>query len=419
MTKKSFLLIFTGLVISHNILMAQNEDVVQYINTYKFLAIREMQRTGVPAAIKLAQGILETRAGASDLVKRSNNHFGIKCKTGWAGSKVYHDDDERGECFRAYATAEDSYRDHSDFLKGSQRYAFLFQLDPTDYKDWAKGLKKAGYATNPKYTQQLIKYIEDYDLQLYTLVALGKKKLDEGSPALAGNNILTTQQPGTPVAASVSKGAGSSTPAKPVEPLRIRFPEGIFKINDTKVMVAVAGTSLLSIAEQYDIKYKHLLDFNELAEGNDILREDQLVFLQRKRRQGANKYHLVTQGETLYSIAQEEAIRLDFLLAYNRLHGQELPMEGQLLFLQKNAAEEVMAGHGPVGSEMKEGGGPRGFSATEVITEQQYQKHIVQAKETLFSIARKYDVNITQIRSWNGLRDNTIRSGQELLIYKN
>ncbi|MCO5236399.1 MAG: glucosaminidase domain-containing protein [Chitinophagaceae bacterium] len=419
MTKKSFLLIFTGLVISHNILMAQNEDVVQYINTYKFLAIREMQRTGVPAAIKLAQGILETRAGASDLVKRSNNHFGIKCKTGWAGSKVYHDDDERGECFRAYATAEDSYRDHSDFLKGSQRYAFLFQLDPTDYKDWAKGLKKAGYATNPKYTQQLIKYIEDYDLQLYTLVALGKKKLDEGSPALAGNNILTTQQPGTPVAASVSKGAGSSTPAKPVEPLRIRFPEGIFKINDTKVMVAVAGTSLLSIAEQYDIKYKHLLDFNELAEGNDILREDQLVFLQRKRRQGANKYHLVTQGETLYSIAQEEAIRLDFLLAYNRLHGQELPMEGQLLFLQKSAAEEVMAGHGPVGSEMKEGGGPRGFSATEVITEQQYQKHIVQAKETLFSIARKYDVNITQIRSWNGLRDNTIRSGQELLIYKN
>ena len=164
MIKKASILLVCVIFV-YNTLTAQNPAIIRYINTYKFLAIQEMQRTGVPASIKLAQGILETQAGESDLVKRSNNHFGIKCKTAWNGNKVYHDDDEKGECFRAYGSAEDSYRDHSDFLKRSQRYAFLFQLDPADYKDWAKGLKKAGYATNPKYTQQLIKYIETYDLQ--------------------------------------------------------------------------------------------------------------------------------------------------------------------------------------------------------------------------------------------------------------
>jgi flagellum-specific peptidoglycan hydrolase FlgJ len=155
---------------------AQSKDelIQQYIASYKNLAIEEMKRTGVPAAIKLAQGIHETEAGNSVLVKKSNNHFGIKCKTGWDGPKVYHDDDERGECFRSYTAAEASYRDHSNFLKNSQRYAFLFALDPTDYKGWAYGLKKAGYATNIKYSQILIKLIEEYHLDTYSLIALGK-----------------------------------------------------------------------------------------------------------------------------------------------------------------------------------------------------------------------------------------------------
>ncbi len=116
--------------------------IQDYINTYKDLAIEEMQRTGVPASIKLAQGIHETMAGTSDLVLKSNNHFGIKCKSNWTGESVTHDDDARGECFRKYDSPLDSYRDHSDFLKGSQRYASLFKLDPLDYADWAYGLKK-------------------------------------------------------------------------------------------------------------------------------------------------------------------------------------------------------------------------------------------------------------------------------------
>lgn len=149
-------------------------DIVEYINNYKQLAILEMQRTGVPASIKLAQGIHETSAGKSDLVLKSRNHFGIKCKAFWTGNKVYHDDDARGECFRSYSSSTDSYKDHSDFLKGSERYAALFKLDPTDYKAWAFGLKKAGYATNNRYSQIIIKLIEDYNLQQYCLIAMGK-----------------------------------------------------------------------------------------------------------------------------------------------------------------------------------------------------------------------------------------------------
>src|SRR5579863_2419113 len=152
---------------------------VNYVNAYKALAMAEEQRTGVPAAITLAQGLHESEAGTSELVQRSNNHFGIKCKDDWKGGVIYHDDDARQECFRSYATAADSYRDHSDFLRRGSRYAFLFQLDPTEYEGWAYGLKKAGYATNIRYSQILIKLIKDYNLQQYTLIAMGKMKPEE------------------------------------------------------------------------------------------------------------------------------------------------------------------------------------------------------------------------------------------------
>lgn len=152
----------------------KSEIITRYINQYKDLAIREMERTGVPAAITLAQGIHESGAGKSDLAAASNNHFGIKCKSGWTGETVRHDDEKKDECFRKYPSVEDSYKDHSDFLKNSTRYAFLFQLDPVDYTQWAYGLKKAGYAGNPKYPEVLIKLIEDYGLQEYTTLALAK-----------------------------------------------------------------------------------------------------------------------------------------------------------------------------------------------------------------------------------------------------
>jgi len=170
--KLQILLISTSL--SCRVFAQSPEQVNAYINTYKFLAIAEMQRSGVPASIILAQGIHETSAGTSELVIASNNHFGIKCKANWTGQTVYHDDDAKGECFRSYAVAADSYRDHSDYLKETPRYAFLFKLNPEDYESWAYGLKKAGYATNIKYSQILIKLIEDYE-QIFHYLTLVKE----------------------------------------------------------------------------------------------------------------------------------------------------------------------------------------------------------------------------------------------------
>ena len=166
---------------SYQIGFAQTTTVEQYIQQHKDFAIREMKRMGVPAAITLAQGILETENGNSELVKKSNNHFGIKCKSTWTATGVSHDDDAQGECFRCYKDAEGSYRDHSNFLRGSDRYAFLFKLDPKDYKGWAYGLKKAGYATNPRYPEILIKNIEDNNLQQYTLVAVNEVPVFDAS----------------------------------------------------------------------------------------------------------------------------------------------------------------------------------------------------------------------------------------------
>lgn len=165
----SILLFFFSVTIS----VAQKDSAVQaYISQYAPLAIDEQIRTGIPAAIKLAQAIHESGAGKGDLALRSNNHFGIKCKSNWTGATAYHDDDEKGECFRAYDSVAVSFRDHSDFLKGSSRYANLFTLEPTNYKGWADGLRKAGYATNPKYPVLLVKLIEEYDLNRFTVEGL-------------------------------------------------------------------------------------------------------------------------------------------------------------------------------------------------------------------------------------------------------
>lgn len=306
---------------------AQNEQVVRnYIETYRDIAIAEMQRTGIPASIKLAQGIHETTAGTSDLVRRSNNHFGIKCKSNWTGESVKHTDDAPNECFRKYGDPMDSYRDHSDFLKGSQRYASLFTLDPLDYSGWAYGLKKAGYATNPKYPQIIIKLVEKYQLQDYTLIAMGKMEPKESM--LAKNNP------------EANKNEADFAVSSTVVPVELKpgksYPAGEFKINETKVIYATAGTSYLSIAQQYSISLKRIFEFNELPE-TETLANDQLIFLQRKRKSGASEIHVVKPGETLLDIAQEQGIRLESLLEYNHLQDHMQPAEGEQLYLRHKA----------------------------------------------------------------------------------
>ena len=311
---------------------------VVYVNTYKGLAMAEEQRSGIPAAVILAQGLHETEAGTSELVRQSNNHFGIKCKDDWKGQVVYHDDDARQECFRSYPTAADSYRDHSEFLLRSSRYAFLFQLKPTDYEGWSYGLRKAGYATNIRYSQILIKLIKEYNLQQYTLIAIGKMKLSE-------EVVLT--MPGAPAvtpAQGVTADVASANPPDKHDPVagagglsgapEVAYPEGEFAINRTKVIYAQAGTSLLAVANQYELSLPKLLEFNDMKE-QDVLVKGQLLFLQRKRRTGSIEFHVVREGESVYDVSQAEGIRMEDLLQFNQLNPDSKLAAGEKVFLNK------------------------------------------------------------------------------------
>ena len=404
------LLVVISILAAPGLKAQRNSDVIDYINTYKEIAIREMQRSGIPASITLAQGIHESMAGKSDLCSRSNNHFGIKCRAEWKGEKVYHDDDARGECFRSYKKAEESYVDHTDFLKNGARYAFLFNYEPTNYSQWEYGLKKAGYATNPKYPQILIKYIEDYNLQQYTLIAMGK--LSPADEVLAGGGRSVNISNGVAI-----REIKLPPPVKPV----VEYPIGRFQINRTKVIFAKAGASMLGIAKEYDVSLKHLLDFNELTQDDeDVLTRDQLIFLQRKRKSGDNEFHEVRVGETLYDISQSEGIRLESLINYNHLQNQGEPAPGEKLYLQEKAparpqlARNVVVPQAPV----------LPVTPIEQITVSNSSAvtaslHIVQEKETLYSIAKKYSITVEQLKEWNKLIGDGLKAGQELVIYKN
>jgi LysM repeat protein len=335
--RQFFLFIF--LILQATILLAQQTEAVKnYIYTYKQLAIDEMKRTGVPAAITLAQGIHESGAGKSDLALRSNNHFGIKCKSNWTGAKVYHDDDARGECFRKYDEVIQSYKDHSDFLKNGQRYAFLFELDPEDYTAWANGLKKAGYATNPRYPQVLVKLVEDYGLQDYTLIAIGKVP-DQYNPTdlaiMNGGEVKEKEVKRN--AETYSKADVEITKTDDNKKTAVVYPAGLFKINETKVVYIKSGTPFISIAKQYDVDLSKIFEFNEMPR-SESAESDMLVYLQRKRKTGNDDFHIVQPGETLYDISQKQAIRLESLLELNWLAKNELPAPGVSLSLKKKSA---------------------------------------------------------------------------------
>ncbi|WP_207495637.1 glucosaminidase domain-containing protein [Aridibaculum aurantiacum] len=323
--------------------IAQNEKdrVANYINQYKDLAIAEMLRTGIPASIKLAQGILETGGGQSELANVGNNHFGIKCKTEWTGDRMFHDDDAKGECFRKYESPDQSYRDHSDFLRNRAHYAFLFKLDPTDYEGWAKGLKKAGYATNPAYPQRLMKIIVENNLQHFTLLALQKQQHREQELFATNNTQPARQQevvahtpqknnerPATATLTVEQKATVALSAAKS----RYNYNEP-FTINEVKVLYAQAGTSLLALANKHNVTLKKLLEFNDLKD-DGIMVADQLVYLSKKAKRGSKEVHIVEANETLYDIAQKEGVQLQSLLEFNRLQKGMEPAVGEKIFLK-------------------------------------------------------------------------------------
>ncbi|MFM7222262.1 MAG: glucosaminidase domain-containing protein [Bacteroidota bacterium] len=378
---------------------SNKEFIIGYIEQYADLAIKEMARTGVPASIKLAQGIHESGAGQGHLTGRSNNHFGIKCKSNWEGDKVYHDDDAADECFRKYDSAEESYIDHSNYLRSQSRYAFLFEYEPNDHESWAWGLKRAGYATSPVYAQTIIRYIETY--QLNELNAYEDVEEDE---TLDLSDYFTALRSAAPIAykpasSRPSVSATEATKSAPVRTSSTAYPKGIFKINGLKVVYASEGTSLLSLAKKHKVQLSSLLAYNELPPRTTLLKEDQLVFLQRKKKTGKSKYHRVKKGEDMYAISQAEGIRLSQLLHFNKMKTGQVPKAGQKIALQHTIGKR-----------------PQLEKTAERITPSSV--HVVRKGESLYTIAKKYSVTIDSIKEVNNLRSSELQIGQTLKIQK-
>lgn len=436
----------------------------EYIEQYRSIAIHEMYRTGIPASIKLAQGILESGSGNSRLAQEANNHFGIKCHKGWNGESVYEDDDAPNECFRKYADPTTSYLDHSEFLQTRDRYAFLFDFDKTDYKRWAHGLKKAGYATNPKYAPLLIGLIERYNLHQYDLSG----PVDE--PILATEEL--EEYPG--------------------EEITI-YPAGIIEVNRADAVFLQQGQSVATMAETYKLPARKLKKWNDLDLGYTI-QPGMHFFLQPKRNKGAIKYHRVAQGETVYAISQQYGIKIDKLYKRNLLMEGQEPAVGQRLFLRgkrdnppklqakaaskagkkqpkptmshpaEAPAEIVATTANPAKVEASDrstaplqgtatnepdnpyatlqdpvtpDNRPADPTASESPGEQEVTgsgndnrtvrsvepgdtkdtlRHTVTDGDTLYSLSRTYGIAISQLQEWNQLPDNNIHIGQSIIV---
>lgn len=280
----------------------------EYIERYRELAVLEMQRTGVPASITLAQACLESNNGNSELSRKSNNHFGIKCKNTWNGKRVYHDDDERNECFRKYNSVEESFMDHSNFLSASPRYNDLFTLDITDYKGWAHGLKRAGYATNPRYADELIRIVEENQLYLYDQVT-NPKQLGR----FKNEKIADTNHP-------------------LINPYQTRK---VVLRNNLKTIIVKSGDTMETLAQEFNLKPWQMYKYNDYPYGRQPV-ENEILYLEPKARKAVKGHetHILENGETMHYVSQAYGIRLKPLLNRNRLNKGENPPAGTVIYLR-------------------------------------------------------------------------------------
>ena len=305
-------------------LLAQRITPEEYILNYKDIAMREMREYRIPASITLAQGLLESGAGNSALAREANNHFGIKCHKGWEGKTYIMDDDAKNECFRKYKNAEDSFRDHSEFLATRSRYAALFELEITDYEGWAKGLKAAGYATNPKYAQLLIDRIELYDLAKYDRIVLGLEGDDNQLPVVAPEDELIEL-------------AYSPTDRSMFELVDMtankRF---IYENNRVRFVFAKEGETPESLAAEMGVDYKCFCEYNLLRRPDEmVFHSGDVVYLAKLR--GGNwraKEHIVEEGETLRDVALRYAVRPNKLARKNGLEPDAQLQAGQAIWLR-------------------------------------------------------------------------------------
>jgi len=414
-----------------------------YIDIYKELARDEMKRSGIPASITLAQGILESRSGQSRLAVEGNNHFGIKCHKEWSGKSIREDDDARNECFRKYSSAEESFRDHSDFLMTRERYASLFAIPREDYQSWANGLKQAGYATSPTYAQSLIGLIQRYELYRYDLddLPVAMVRQDEGKQPMEGCLYATN----------------------------------VFFINRIKAVFMQPGETLFDIARKNEKREPWLVSYNEVS-GDNRLSHGMHVFLQPKRRKAEVKFHKVKDDETMYEVSQLYGVKVTELYRRNRMTPGEEPAQGEVLYMRSRRSEpprlrtprseavpepeeeafqplppEDTMNEGRVQSapSPEEKGLIENLTNTPVSEEPVFEpKHIfpghvedgdlqvvskplahqnealsvvyryheVSQGETLYSLSRQYGVTVDLIKHWNALPDNTINIGQTIIV---
>lgn len=420
MYRKNFLSLLCFLASST--LFAQNADFLDYINKYKRLAVSEMNRAGVPASIKLAQALLESNAGRSELARKANNHFGIKCHANWGGKTYELEDDDYDEfgnlkksCFRKYKDVEDSYIAHSEFLRDprkANRYGFLFRLETTDYKRWAKGLRTAGYATAAGYDDKLIRLIETY--KLHELDKLtegdlpgGKHKPNKSKDLIAGLDVQ--------------------------------------RVNDVRVVLAKNNLTVEEISQRSGIPIKRLERYNEkLPSVNTPLANDYRVFLQPKRCavRGGNKWHYVKAGEDIFTISQEYGVSSKKLRKRNRIPAAAEPQVNQRLKLR--------------GLRIRKGDQPRlttepkptetvppldaddGFMQDDDVAPEQPGQpdivvpdpptnntpdvpadgtyHTVAKGDTLYNISRRYGLTVDALKKLNNLTEDSIKIGQKLRI---
>ncbi len=317
MKKTTFLLLMSALVWGAGA-YGQTGARAEYIQEYAQIAVDEMNRSGVPASITLAQGILESGNGKSELARKSNNHFGIKCHSSWTGERVYHDDDEKGECFRKYDNVRHSFEDHTDFLVRGSRYDFLFDLDPTDYKGWAKGLKKAGYATAPDYADRLIKIIEDEMLYKY----------DREGDFPTGEELASDEP-------EQKTGPVVDAKGRPVKNARQRFiVRRMMEAGSRVPFVVLAPEERIEyVADSLNLPVAALLQFNDMTWETQLQPGDR-IYIDEKKGRGATKTTLVRTGETLRDVSQREQVKLAKIYKYNGFNVGYQPMVGDEIRLR-------------------------------------------------------------------------------------
>lgn len=403
---------------------AQKKTREQYVSEYYKMAIEEMNRYRIPASITLAQGILETESGNSDLCRIAKNHFGIKCKTTWQGMKFIKDDDTKNECFRAYSSAEESFRDHSLFLVNGDRYANLFTFDIKDYKSWAYGLKEAGYATAKTYPQMLLKHIED--LKLYQFDNYGSMK--------SMSNIKIEDEQNQDSSSNISAEERKKLIQNELSSLAKS------RANNLNYVTLDRNLTLMDISKINNIPFLNLILFNEL-DGEQLLMPGQNIFLQKKLSSNPVGKHIVKAGESIYDISQIYGMTSESIRRFNRLEKYEQVSSGDTLYLDKMREtyprtrtyyeiqnEKIKLGSLNSSSTPKVYNGVSSNATQPVVntiqpipgTDKYMIMHTIKAQENVFRISKLYDVSVNDILVWNNLTvESGLTVGQVLKIISN